>query len=92
MQHKGNRSQAVLMAQGLSIRHIIQVSAAGLLLAALWASPARPQTDTPEPQVIVAHGYSFYGDLSYPPDFEHFNYVNPDAPKGGNLHLVARDV
>ena len=29
------------------------------------------------------HGLSAFGDLGYPPDFEHFAYVNPDAPKGG---------
>jgi microcin C transport system substrate-binding protein len=29
------------------------------------------------------HGMSAFGDLKYPPDFEHFDYVNPDAPKGG---------
>jgi microcin C transport system substrate-binding protein len=29
------------------------------------------------------HGVSAFGDLKYPPDFEHFDYVNPNAPKGG---------
>ena len=29
------------------------------------------------------HGISAFGDLKYPPDFRHFAYVNPDAPKGG---------
>jgi microcin C transport system substrate-binding protein len=29
------------------------------------------------------HGMSAFGDLKYPPDFKHFDYVNPDAPKGG---------
>src|SRR5690348_4623778 len=29
------------------------------------------------------HGISAFGDLKYPPDFHHFDYVNPDAPKGG---------
>lgn len=29
------------------------------------------------------HGISAFGDLKYPPDFRHFDYVNPDAPKGG---------
>ena len=38
---------------------------------------------------IVAHGYSFYGDLSYPADFEHYNYVNPDAPRGGEISVWA---
>jgi microcin C transport system substrate-binding protein len=29
------------------------------------------------------HGLSLFGELKYPADFEHFDYVNPDAPKGG---------
>jgi microcin C transport system substrate-binding protein len=29
------------------------------------------------------HGMSAFGDLKYPPDFPHFSYVNPNAPKGG---------
>jgi microcin C transport system substrate-binding protein len=29
------------------------------------------------------HGMSAFGDLQYPPDFEHFDYVDPKAPKGG---------
>jgi len=29
------------------------------------------------------HGMSAFGDLQYPPDFPHFKYVNPKAPKGG---------
>src|SRR5262245_45787041 len=29
------------------------------------------------------HGMSAFGDLQYPPDFPHFKYVNPNAPKGG---------
>ena len=29
------------------------------------------------------HGISAFGDLKYPPDFKHFDYVDPNAPKGG---------
>lgn len=29
-----------------------------------------------------------HGDLKYPPDFTHFGYVNPNAPKGGTLQLA----
>lgn len=32
---------------------------------------------------IETHGISSFGDLKYPPDFKHFEYVNPGAPKGG---------
>jgi microcin C transport system substrate-binding protein len=34
-------------------------------------------------QDFERHGLSAFGDLKYPPDFEHFDYVNPNAPKGG---------
>ena len=33
----------------------------------------------------VTHGMSLFGELKYPPDFKHLEYVNPDAPKGGEL-------
>ncbi|MBM3568001.1 MAG: ABC transporter substrate-binding protein [Alphaproteobacteria bacterium] len=33
------------------------------------------------------HGLSTFGDLKYPPDFKHFEYVNPDAPKGGTVRM-----
>lgn len=35
--------------------------------------------------VQTRHGLSAFGDLKYPPDFAHFDYVNPDAPKGGSI-------
>ena len=53
---------------------------------ALGAAPLAAQDD----DIIRAHGYSFYGELSYPEDFTHFNYVNPDAPKGGAIALPAQ--
>jgi len=34
------------------------------------------------------HGLSIFGDLKYGPDFKHFEYVNPDAPKGGKVAQV----
>lgn len=33
------------------------------------------------------HGMSIFGDLKYPADFRHFDYVNPQAPKGGEIAL-----
>jgi microcin C transport system substrate-binding protein len=33
-------------------------------------------------------GLSAFGDLKYAPDFQHFDYVNPDAPKGGRLSMI----
>lgn len=31
------------------------------------------------------HGLSMYGDFKYPADFSHFQYANPNAPKGGDF-------
>ena len=37
----------------------------------------------------AAHGYALWGEFKYGPNFTHFSYVNPDAPKGGELRLVS---
>ena len=33
------------------------------------------------------HGVAMHGDLKYSEEFTHFDYVNPNAPKGGTLKL-----
>jgi len=38
-------------------------------------------------QAVATYGMSLYGDFKYPPSFSHFDYVNPDAPKGGTMRL-----
>ncbi|MBP6599561.1 MAG: ABC transporter substrate-binding protein, partial [Giesbergeria sp.] len=39
--------------------------------------------------VWAAHGYALWGQLKYPANFAHFDYVNASAPKGGELRLVS---
>ncbi|VTU20407.1 Hemin-binding lipoprotein [Variovorax sp. SRS16] len=39
----------------------------------------------------AAHGYALWDDLKYPPGFTAFDYVNPEAPKGGELRLVSNE-
>ena len=39
--------------------------------------------------VYVGHGVAMHGDLKYDADFKHFDYVNPDAPKGGEVRQFA---
>jgi microcin C transport system substrate-binding protein len=51
-------------------------------VAALMAPPARAQEE------VECHGMSAFGDLKYPPDFKHFDYINPDAPKGGTFSQI----
>lgn len=55
--------------------------ATGTLILALAATalPLRAET------VITSHGISTFGDLKLPADFPHLPYVNPDAPKGGEI-------
>jgi len=47
---------------------------------ALAAAPAAFAQDT-----TTSHGISAFGELKYPADFPYFDYVNPDAPKGGTM-------
>lgn len=51
----------------------------GVLALAAFAMAARAET------VITSHGISTFGELKYPADFQHLDYVNPDAPKGGEI-------
>ena len=50
------------------------------LIAILTALPAHADN-------YVGQGISLYGELKYGPDFTHFEYANPEAPKGGTLRL-----
>jgi len=51
-----------------------------LALAVFLAASARA-----EQKIIKSHGISTFGELKYPADFPYFDYVNPDAPKGGEF-------
>jgi microcin C transport system substrate-binding protein len=65
--------QAMLIAPHTAI---IARLASLAIAATLLAVPANA-----EPR----HGLSAFGELKYAPDFKHFDYVNPDAPKGGKF-------
>ena len=52
--------------------------------SARWARAwLRPRRRARREAVPEAHGMSAFGDLKYPADFHHFDYVNVAAPKGG---------
>jgi microcin C transport system substrate-binding protein len=57
---------------------------AAIIAVILPVLPLRAD-EAPQPR----HGASMYGELKYGPDFTHFDYTNPDAPKGGTVTLSA---
>ncbi len=71
-----------------SRRSFLQLSAGGVLLPAFALRRAAAGEALPAaPVETEAHGLSVFGDLALAPDFPHFAYVNPDAPKGGDIVL-----
>ncbi|WP_018700054.1 extracellular solute-binding protein [Amorphus coralli] len=62
--------------------------AAGIALAP-WLRPTSARAQSTATPSGRRHGLSVFGDLQLPADFSHFPYVNPDAPKGGTIRLVA---
>ncbi|MBN9584667.1 MAG: ABC transporter substrate-binding protein [Afipia sp.] len=74
----------------ISRRRLLQsgafVATAPMLKAAGLDVIASAQAQSPAP--AWRHALSLFGDVKYPADFKRFDYVNPDAPKGG----VARQI
>jgi microcin C transport system substrate-binding protein len=64
----------------LSRRHLLGLTAGAI--SAVGFRPAAADTGAD------SHGISAFGDLKYPADFQHFDYVNVDAPKGGLFSLI----
>ena len=75
-----DQKTAMINARQLTRRETLLLGTAGL------ASPFVRNVEAAEieaTQETERHGMSAFGELKYPPDFEHFDYVNPNAPKGG---------
>ena len=72
---------------GLSRRDVLGIGAGALAAGATGfetlAQPAQPAGDAER------HGMSSFGELKYPEGFPHFDFVNPNAPKGGLVRLGA---
>jgi len=66
----------------LSRRDLMALGGAAAAAALL---PGRAFAATPTETKL--HGLSAFGDLKYPAGFPHFDYVNPDAPKGGTFNF-----
>ena len=68
-----------------SRRSVLQFCS-GLLGASVPLRSIRLLADVPAAG-RETHGLSIFGDLALPPDFKSFAYVNPQAPKGGQIVL-----
>ena len=56
-----------------------------VLVAIAFATSGRDAQAEP----VWRHGLSLFGTLKYPAGFKHFEYVNPNAPKGGAARQIA---
>lgn len=63
-----------------------EVLALGAATAAVAFLPSRVFSASPTETPL--HGLSAFGDLKYPAGFKNFDYVNPDAPKGGTFNFA----
>ena len=66
----------------LTRRRLLAIGAGALAVAGAPRSFAGTEAET------TSHGLSVFGDLKYPADFKQFDYVNPNAPKGGQFSTI----
>lgn len=85
------RAAAVDARQGAIWRLTASAALAGaVLLAGTGLARAQMEPATAEQgDIIVSHGISTFDELELPVDFPHLRYVNPDAPKGGEMSIWA---
>nr|VFK68206.1 MAG: microcin C transport system substrate-binding protein [Candidatus Kentron sp. UNK]VFK72986.1 MAG: microcin C transport system substrate-binding protein [Candidatus Kentron sp. UNK] len=61
----------------------------GIIFTALCHA-ANALAQEPSSCQSAAHALALHGQPKYAPDFKNFDYVNPDAPKGGAIRLAAQ--
>jgi microcin C transport system substrate-binding protein len=74
-------------------RHLLRTGAFAAIAPAAGAiglAPvSRAQAQTAASQPAWRHALSLFGDIKYPAGFKRFDYVNPDAPKGGVARMIS---
>ena len=75
-------------------RHLLQSGASAACAPALGSAAGVPSIGTARGAIAPArlvwrHALSLFGDIKYPADFKRFDYVNPDAPKGGVARMIS---
>ena len=81
----------MIVACGKTTKRLIAsaIFAAGMALATSPAPVLAQEEAARDEGREWRHGVALIGEPKYPADFPHFDYVNPDAPKGGSLDLSA---
>lgn len=72
-----------------SASRFLWASVLGVMLAGVAPvamADAKKAAAEEEPQAV--HAIALHGEPKYGPDFKHVDYVNPDAPKGGNITVA----
>jgi microcin C transport system substrate-binding protein len=74
-------------------RDLLLAGAATAALPALGSVAGIPVIGSasaePAAELPWRHALSLFGDVKYPADFKRFDYVNPDAPKGGIARMIS---
>ena len=65
---------------------MIRHSVIALAISIATYLPASFANESTTPKVV--HAIAMHGTAKYGPDFSHFDYVNPNAPKGGSLRMA----
>jgi microcin C transport system substrate-binding protein len=84
---QGGKDRKAILNRRLHDRHLSRRLVLGLGAGAL-ATPWLPIAAAAEDVGAESHGMSSFGDLKYPADFQRFDYINPDAPKGGLFSTI----
>jgi microcin C transport system substrate-binding protein len=75
----------------ISRRHLLQSGAFAAIAPALGTATGfaiAPAYAESASEPAWRHALSLFGDIKYPADFKHYDYANPDAPKGGTVRQL----
>ncbi len=82
-QGMGHHRNLGSMGRGLLRSAVMALPVCSVLVSGAVVPEVAPAADGQD--LVTSYGIATLGDLTYPADFDHLDYVNPDAPKGGEI-------
>src|SRR5512139_3315377 len=70
------------------VPHLARLRNLLCVLLALLLSTSGSLASAEGDGITTSYGYAVYGNLKYPENFQHLDYANPNAPKGGTYHFA----